>query len=70
VYGTADARILQIVQPAMWPMLNGTDRSFDIQSADTRWNPDQELNYELMDDFEEYHPSLEVSRGCGKGCFF
>jgi hypothetical protein len=70
VYGTADARILQIVQPTMWPMLNGTDRSFDIQSEDTRWNPDQELNYELMDDFEEYHPSLEVSRGCGKGCSF
>jgi hypothetical protein len=44
VYGTADARILQIVQPAMWPMIHGTDRSFDIQSPDTIWNPDRELN--------------------------
>ena len=70
VYGTADARILDIVHPAMWPMLHGTDRSFEAQSTDTLWNPDQELNYDVMDDFHEYHPSLEVSRGCGKGCSF
>jgi radical SAM superfamily enzyme YgiQ (UPF0313 family) len=70
VYGTADARIRNIVHPAMWPMLYGTDRSFEAQSTDTLWTPDQELSYEVMDDFHEYHPSLEVSRGCGKGCSF
>jgi len=28
------------------------------------------LNYSLMTDFLEYQPSIEVSRGCGRGCIF
>lgn len=28
------------------------------------------LDYSLLDRWEDYHPSLEVSRGCGMGCSF
>lgn len=27
-------------------------------------------DYTLMPDYREYHPSIEVSRGCGRGCSF
>lgn len=28
------------------------------------------LNYHLMQDYQTYQPSIEVSRGCGRGCHF
>ena len=28
------------------------------------------FNYELLLDYKQYHPSIEISRGCGSGCKF
>jgi len=32
--------------------------------------PFNELNYNLLHDFERYQPCIEISRGCGMGCEF
>lgn len=65
IQGTADATITKIVA-------NGTAGHFPIvgnQPAERISTPPT-LNYSLLHEWEEYHPSLEVSRGCGMGCAF
>jgi hypothetical protein len=69
VFGTAEERILGLVgaSPRRLEVLNIGARGVPIESA-TSSLPD--LNYELMPDYQEFHPSLEMSRGCGLGCTF
>ena len=67
VFGTAEARIRDIVRPERWPHIAGTDLAAEAAAPDT--SPHR-IAYELMPDFRRYQPSIEVSRGCGMGCSF
>lgn len=69
VFGTAEQRIHAILDPRRWHFLPGTDFTGNREQEPTsREFP--RLNYRLMDDFAEYQPSIEVSRGCGMGCSY
>ncbi|MBP3955337.1 radical SAM protein [Gemmata sp. G18] len=68
VYGTAEERIIDLLSPRNWPFIPYTDASPGKLSAARPAFP--ALDYRLMPDYEDFHPSLEVSRGCGMGCSF
>lgn len=61
VEGLADEKITQIV--------GGLARRKRVGSSRTR-SGGPALNYELLDGWQDFQPSLEVSRGCGMGCSF
>lgn len=69
VYGTAERRVERLLDPGLWPGLSSTSAA----SSPTAEQPLErlpDLHYSLMDDFEEFQPSIEISRGCGMGCAF
>jgi len=69
VHGTAEERISSLVDATRWPSVQGTsltghrweDRSGFISSIS---------DYAILHEYEHYHPSFEISRGCGMGCSF
>lgn len=68
VCGTAEARISQIVNPSQWEFIPGTSvTGFTYNEPPTFL---ARSDYRLLNDREFYHPSFEVSRGCGMGCTF
>jgi len=70
VYGTAEGRILQLLQgQSSWHGMPSSSGSRDRTPEPPLQNLPK-LNYLLMKDFKEYHPSLEMSRGCGFSCSF
>lgn len=69
VYGTAELRAADLLQVDRWPRLHQTDRSL-FPGPSEQWSEYVDLQYDLNDDFLNYHPSIEVSRGCGMGCSF
>ena len=69
VYGTAEDRVLELLNYENWPRIHSTSRSFSLLPEPPLLSlPD--LNYLVMPDFREFQPSLELSRGCGLGCSF
>jgi radical SAM superfamily enzyme YgiQ (UPF0313 family) len=69
VYGTAEGRANDLLFPERWPALTQTDLS-RFPGPPDEWKGPIELRYDLSDDFASFHPSIEVSRGCGMGCSF
>jgi len=69
VYGTADDRIAALLSPDRWGQVGGTDLA-GPGPPESSGGPFPRLAYKLLDGFDRYHPSIEVSRGCGKGCNF
>jgi len=69
VYGTAERRIKHLLYPNEWQDLSFVS-STSISIAEEPLDCLPNLNYSLLDNFEEYQPSIEVSRGCGMGCSF
>jgi radical SAM superfamily enzyme YgiQ (UPF0313 family) len=69
VYGTAENRIENLLNPKAWYSIENTDISLS-QTSEPRVLEYPAYKYELMYDFEDFHPSIEVSRGCGLKCDF
>lgn len=61
VTGLADDIIEKTLYPNQWDSINTTMDK--VECFD-------ELDYTLLHGFKEYQPSIEVSRGCGRGCSF
>lgn len=69
VYGTAERRIDKLLSESNWTHINYTDLSkFNI--PEKRLDTYPSYNYLLMNDYFDFQPSIEVSRGCGLGCSF
>jgi hypothetical protein len=69
VYGTAEDRILDLLDDRRWRTIPGTDMT-DSDVPPMMPPPTGRLRYDLIDNFRSYHPSIEISRGCGRGCAF
>ncbi|MGW5207910.1 B12-binding domain-containing radical SAM protein [Streptomyces griseoincarnatus] len=70
VYGTAEGRILSLLgAPESWSAISSCSASLD-RTPEAAPIQLPNLNYSLMDDYQDYHPSLEMSRGCGFSCSF
>lgn len=66
VFGTAELTIKELMHPTRWAFTPGTEHS---NSAATD-SASPRLNYRLLDNFRDFTPSFEVSRGCGRKCNF
>lgn len=65
VRGLAEDRVLSLVTAG------GSGRSIAAASQSAaRTSTIPRLNYRLLDHWPDFHPSLEVSRGCGRHCAF
>jgi hypothetical protein len=64
VFGTAEDIIEDLLFPARWPSIPNTEFQPTVDSISC--SPG--LNYRLLDQYENFVPSFEVSRGCGRGC--
>lgn len=61
IAGLADEVIEQALYPDQWG---------SIENMLNQVKCFEDLDYTLLHDFKDYHPSIEVSRGCGRGCSF
>lgn len=68
VYGMSENRIVQLLNKQMWKSIAFTD--LNNKKNITFDNNYPKFDYSLMPDYLEFTPSLDVSRGCGKGCHF
>jgi hypothetical protein len=69
VYGTAERRVERILNPVDWNGMPFSSCSSDF-TAELPLRKLPTLDYSLLDRFEDYQPSVEISRGCGMGCSF
>lgn len=63
VSGLADDVIENAIHSDLWDSIHKI-------KDDTMTNCFDELDYTLLFDYKNYQPSIEVSRGCGRGCSF
>lgn len=69
IYGNAEERIFDIINPSCWSSLKYCSLSKDM-TPELPLSKYPYLDYTLVDDFQEYPPIIEISRGCGCGCRF
>lgn len=69
VCGTAEKRIESLLLPSIWHKIPHTHISLnrDPEPAITDLPG---LDFNVLENFHRYHPSIEISRGCGMGCAF
>ncbi len=68
ICGTSDDCIVHLVT-AHNCEFNTTDKGNKYFVANSKM-PKSFLRYELLDEAHRFHPSIEISRGCGRGCSF
>lgn len=69
VCGNAEQRIEHLLNYDNWNRISSTCQSSTLVTEGLSVSPPF-LDFSVMPDFREYHPSVEVSRGCGLGCSF
>ncbi len=69
IYGNAELRILDIINPDKWSKLEYCSMSKTMTPEPPLENYPF-LDYTTVENFKEYPPIIEVSRGCGRGCAF
>jgi hypothetical protein len=69
VYGAAENRIKYLLSSEHWDTIPYTDIT-SVLRPEPRLASLPRLDYRILEDYEEYQPSIEISRGCGKGCTF
>jgi hypothetical protein len=68
VQGTAEDRVVDLLYPDRWTSIPGTNLHTSLCAGKDEQLA--ELDYSLLSDYQQYQPSIEVSRGCGMGCSF
>lgn len=69
VYGLSENRIIQLLNRQEWTNIHYTDLSVDLTPE--KWHGTfPKYDYSIMPDYKEFQPSIDTSRGCGKGCSF
>ena len=69
VYGTAEHVIERVLEPRQWKTIQQADLSLFPILPGTSTTLSQ-MNYTLLDGADEFTPSFEISRGCGRNCGF
>ncbi len=69
IFGTAEHRISNLVFPEMWPKIHGTSTVMPYYREE-QFKDLILYDYKTLEDYISFHPSIEVSRGCGMGCSF
>jgi len=59
--GCSDDVIEKIVDPANWS---------EFRTPQSARKPFSKLNYRLLNDFQKYHPIIDIGRGCPNRCSF
>jgi hypothetical protein len=70
VYGLADDVVESLLDARKWKWVPGNEESMVTGSAVVESQAASRLDYSLLDNHQEFTPSFEVSRGCGRGCSF
>lgn len=70
VYGTADHFVHRLLDESNWPTVAHTDLSIVPRVDPGQSQELSRLDYRLLDGFDSFTPSFEVSRGCGRKCGF
>jgi hypothetical protein len=65
--GTAESFLPQLLEPNSWDKIESAQA---LKRAPTDEAPSFSYDYTLLDQFRQYQPSIEISRGCGFGCAF
>jgi radical SAM superfamily enzyme YgiQ (UPF0313 family) len=68
ICGTSDDCIVELVTMHNYEFQT-TDEGNKYFVANSKM-PKSFLRYELLDEAHRFHPSIEISRGCGRGCSF
>lgn len=68
VFGTAEHMIEEVLNKSMWSQLGNTDVSRITNAVAP--SVLSYLDYSLLENYADFTPSFEVSRGCGRGCGF
>jgi Radical SAM superfamily/B12 binding domain len=69
VYGTAEQVIERVLEPRRWKTIQQSDVSLFPILPGTSTTLSR-MDYTLLDGADEFTPSFEISRGCGRNCGF
>lgn len=67
--GLAEKLINNVIDPSCWPNLRYRNGAV-FASSELDELPPFPLDHHIVDEFQVFQPSIEVSRGCGMGCAF
>ena len=69
IFGTADHLIDRVMEPRSWKLIAEADIS-PLPMLSGASGALSRMDYTLLDDANDFTPSFEISRGCGRNCGF